>query len=195
MGRYISTGIVYQYCFSKSEVERQYENIHWEKKSFSEIKQQIINQLFPEIYDYEEDESNLYIYLSDSLHAEDLVSTMKAYCSLARMSNDKMKEIESIGVLLQGRTMNEAYKYAEEKPSCLFHRMELGTGSYYACPLSIDGQVNFYRVHASIIMIDSSSAKTMTEDDLLSYDFFTDLLRYRMKPDKLADSMIIFLSP
>ena len=37
--------------------------------------------------------------------------------------------------------------------------------------------------------------KTITEDDLISYDFFTDLLRYRMKPDKLADAMLIFLSP
>ena len=53
----------------------------------------------------------------------------------------------------------------------------------------------FCEVSMSIIMIDASSAKTDTEDDLLSYDFFTELLRYRMKPERLADAMIIFLSP
>ena len=56
MGRYISTGIVYFYLFEKSEVERAYERCSWKKKPFSEFKQDIINQLFPEIYDYWEDE-------------------------------------------------------------------------------------------------------------------------------------------
>ena len=59
----------------------------------------------------------------------------------------------------------------------------------------LEGEKRFYSAHVSIITIEASSAKTVTEDDLLSYDFFTELLRYRMKSDKLADSMIIFLSP
>ena len=61
MGRYISTGIVFQYRFSKTEIERQFERRFWNRKPFSEMKQAIISQLFPEIYHYEEDENNLFI--------------------------------------------------------------------------------------------------------------------------------------
>lgn len=78
----------------------------------------------------------------------------------------------------------------------MLYNTELGyCYSYYAYPLVIEGEKRFVSVHVSIVTIDSSSVKTSTEDDLASYDFFTDLLRYRMKPDKLADSMIIYLSP
>lgn len=196
MGRYISTGIIFQYRFSKMEVERQYQRLFWKEKAFSEIKQEIIDQLFPEIYDYEEDGYYLYVYLSDSVKGEDIVTTIKTYYSLIGMCNDDKEQINRVSNQIKGKTMNEIYKIAQEKFSHLFQDTELGAyGCYYAYPLVIDGKRGFYSACVSIIMIESSSAKTSTEDDLLSYNFFTDLLRYRMKPDKLADAMIVFLSP
>ena len=64
----------------------------------------------------------------------------------------------------------------------------------YAIPLVINRGRKYYPVHIWSIMIDNASAKTITEDELLSFNFFTDLLRYRMKPLKLADAMLIYLS-
>ena len=196
MGRYISTGIVFQYRFSKAEIEHQYQRHFWKKKSFSELKQEIISQLFPEIYDHEEDDDYLYVYLADSVNSEDLVTIMKAYYSIVGMSREESDEMEIICDKLKGKTLNDAYSIARKNASYLFYDTELGFSyAYYAYPLILEGKKSFYSVHVSIITIASSSAKTLTEDDLLSYDFFTDLLRYRMKPDKLADAMIIFLSP
>ena len=196
MGHYISTGIVFQYRFSKKEVEQQYERSFWKNKPFSDLKQAIIDQLFPDIYDYEEDDDYLYVFLSDSVKVVDIVTTMKAYYSLVGIGKEKSKEMNRVIERLKGKKLNEVYQIAQERTSFLLYDTELGYSfSYYAYPLLLEGKKCFYSVHASILTIDSSSSKTMTEDVLLSYDFFTDLLRYRMRPDKLADSMIIFLSP
>lgn len=196
MGRYISTGIVYQYCFEKQQIESEYHERCWERKSFSEMKEELIKQLFPEIYNYREDDDNVYFTLSDSVRPNDLLNCIKGYYSIVGFGKNDAEEIEGIEEVLKDKTIDEAYEISEEKPSYLFQSIELGYRyQYYAYPLVIEGKRFFCEVHVSIIMIDSSSAKTMTEDDLLSYDFFTDLLRYRMKPDKLANAMIIFLSP
>jgi len=195
MGRYISTGIVYQYCFEKKKIELDYQHEHWQQKPFSEVKDEIIGQMFPDIYDYSEDDQCIYFTLSDSISTDELISCIKTYYSFASRRKGDAKEIEEVTQLLQGKTMEEADKIAVDCPSYLFQRTKLGYDyGYYAYPLTIDGKKGFYGVNMSIIMIDMSSAKTDTEDDLLSYDFFTDLLRYRMKPEKLADAMIVFLS-
>lgn len=196
MGRYISTGIIYQYRFSKAEIERQYMSNFGRKRQFGEIRHDIIGQLFPKIYDSREDEEYLYLCLSDSIRVEDLISTMKTYYSLVGLNREAVLEFESIKERLKDKTMKDAYNLANEMPSYLFYQSELGFNySYYAYPLVIEGKKYYYDVDVSMIVIDSSSAKTITEDDLSPYDFFTELLRYRMKPDKLADAMIIFLSP
>ena len=193
MGRYISTGIVFQYRFSKTEVEQQYERRFRKKKPFSELKQDIIDQLFPDIYDYEENDDYLYIYLSDSIKVEDLITTMKSYYSLVGMGEYESEEMDKVIESLKGKNLNDAYSIAQERVLYLFYDTELGYNyAYYAYPLELEGEKSLFTVHLSIVTIYTSSAKTSTEDDLESYDLFTDLLRYRMKPDKLADSMIIF---
>ena len=196
MGRYISTGIVYQYRFSKAEIERQYESNYWRKKPYDDIRQEIINQLFPKIYDSREDEEYLYLCLSDSIRVDDLIATMETYYSLVGMNKEATLEFEGVKEMLKDKTMNEAYDLANEMPSYLYYQSELGfNNSFFAYPLVIEGEKSLYGVDVSIIVIDSSPNKTIAEDDLSPYDFFTELLRYRMKPDKLADAMIIFLSP
>ena len=196
MGRYISTGIVYFYLFVKSDVEREYEKRHRKKKPFSEFKQEIIDQLFPQIYDYIEDEDIIFFCLSDSLRGDDFVSTIQAYYSLFGDNVDNNSDIKEITECLKGKTIKDAYEIAKNNKLRLFWEMIIGYNyGFYAYPLVIDGVRSFYKVRASIIIIDCSPVKTITEDGLLSYDFFTELLRYRMKPDKLADSMLIFLTP
>ena len=51
MGRFISTGIIYQYGINKA---------HIPGIESSNTKQEIIDQLFPDIYDFREDENYLY---------------------------------------------------------------------------------------------------------------------------------------
>jgi hypothetical protein len=186
MGRYISTGIIYTYGFAKSSIPG---------IDSPEIKQQFIEHLFPEIYDFQEDEKYLYLSLSSNLTVSDLISAMDSYYSLIGLSKQEREEFERVKQLLAGKTIDQAYEEAEEKPSYLYQADELGYSyAYYAIPLVINGKRKLYPVHIWSIMIHQSSAKTITEDDLLSYDFFTDLLRYRMKPVKLADAMLIYLS-
>ena len=196
MGRYISFGIVYRYLFEKQQIEREYQRRCWGKKEFGEMKDEIIKQFFPDIYEYKEYDKYISFTLSSSVTSEDLIECIKTYYSLVGIGTEEAKELEEVCKQLEGKTIHEAYKYSEENPSYMFQYEELGyNNGYYACPLVVNGEKFFCGVHTSIIMIDSSSAKTVTEDDLLSYDFFTDLLRYRMQPDKLANTMIVFLSP
>ncbi len=187
MGRHISTGIIYKYGFAKSSIPGINSN---------KIKQQVINQLFPDIYDYQETDEYLLFGLSSNIQVSDLISAMGSYYALNGLSKEESDEFEEVKKLLEGKTIDEAYEEAEETPSYLYQACELGYRyDYYAIPLVIDGKRKFYPVHIWSIMIDSSSAKTITEDALLSYDFFTDLLRYRMKSEKLGNAMFIFLSP
>ena len=178
MGRYISFGIVYRYIFEKQQIEREYQRRCWRRKEFKEMKEGIIRQLFPDIYDYEEDDKYLSFTLSNSVKSEDLIECIKTYYSLVGPRKEKAKELEDLCQQLERKTIHEAYEYSKGKPSYLFQSEQLGYNyGYYAYPLVVDGEKFFCGVYTSIIMIDSSSAKTITEDDLLSYDFFTDLLR------------------
>jgi len=186
MGRYISTGIIYQYGFAKSSIPG---------IESPEVKQQLLDQLFPDIYEFQEDEDYLYFGLSGSITASDIISAMGAYFSLRGLANETSEEFERVKKLLEGKTVGEAYEIAEKKQSYLYQADELGYSyAYYAVPLVINGEREFYPVHIWSIMIDQSSFKTISEDDLFFYDFFTDLLRYRMKPETLADAMLIYLS-
>ena len=186
MGRYICTGIIYQYGFAKSSFRR---------IDSQDVKQQLISQLFPVIYDFWEDESYFYFVLSSKVSVSDIVSLMKTYFSLRWQGKEEREELARVLQLLNGKTMTEAYGLAKEKQSYLFQSDELGYSyAYYAIPLVFNGERRFYPVHIWCMMIENSSAKTTTEDYLLSYDFFTDLLRYRMKPERLADTMLIYLS-
>ena len=196
MGRYISFGIVYQYRFEKKQIEDEYLRRCWREIEFAEKKDEVIKQLFPDIYDYKEDDKYITFTLSNSVRSEDLINCIKTFFSLVGRDADRAKELEELSQQLEGKTIHEAYEFSEADPYYLFQSIELGYRyGYYAYPLVIGGEKFFCGVHASIIMIDSSSAKTITEDDLLAYDFFTDLLRYRMHPEILADAMIVFLSP
>ena len=188
MGRYISTGIIYQYGFEKSSIPG---------IESPGVKQQIVDQLFPEIYGIQEDENYLYFGMSGDVSVNDLFSVMNYYYDLRGGLDDvEREEFERVKDLLKGKNINDAYELSKQKPSYLYYSEELGFSFlYFGVPLVINGERKRYPVHVWCIAIDSSSAKTITEDDLLSYEFFTELLRYRMKSLKLADAMLIYLSP
>lgn len=186
MGRYISTGIIYQYGFTKSSIP---------EIDSPDVKQQVLNQLFPEIYDFREDDKYFYLKLSSKIPVSELISLMETFYGIRGIDSAENEEFEQVKQLLEEKTIDEAYEIARERPSYLFQADQLGPAyGYYAIPLVINGERKLYPVYIWCIMIESSSAKTNTEDDLVSYDFFTDLLRYRMRPSKLADAMLVYLS-
>lgn len=187
MGRYNSTGIIYQYEFEKSTIPG--------IESY-EIKQQVIKQLFPEIYDFREDEESLYFNLSRSITASDIISAMDSYYDIFGVYDIVSEEFERVKMLLEGKTLDEAYEAAEEKRSYLYRADELFYRFYnhYRIRLVINGERDYYPVRINSITIARSAYKTVVEDDLYDYYFFTNLLRYRMKPLKLADAMIFYLS-
>ncbi len=196
MGRYISYGIIYQFVISKARLEELYHRRFSEKKPLSEFKQEIINQMFPQIYSWEEDDEHLYFFIRDSFTGDDIIETMNAFYGIHGYRKSYMEELSSVYSNLKGATIDDVIEYGKGKPSFLFQEISLG---YSYSPLFIrirlNGRSLFINVHAELMMIESASSKTFTEDDAESYDFFTDLLRYRMKPDKLADAMLVFLSP
>ena len=118
MGRYISFGIVYRYIFEKQQIEREYQRRCWRRKEFKEMKEGIIRQLFPDIYDYEEDDKYLSFTLSNSVKSEDLIECIKTYYSLVGPRKEKAKELEDLCQQLERKTIHEAYEYSKGKPSC-----------------------------------------------------------------------------
>ena len=194
MGRYISTGIVYMYAFNKAKVEKEYSS-KFGKTPFSKIKPLIIDQLFPELYEQYENDEHFFLSLSKSIRGEDIASLMKAYFSLVGDKEDIFDTMEKLAEAMKGLNADQVYLFAGEVTEPFFSQVNLGT-SYptYMIPLVVNGKRHFFTASLLLIKIDNASSKTDTEDDIESYDFFTDLLRYRMKPEKLADSMIIYLS-
>lgn len=195
MGRFISYGIVYQYVISKAELEERYHRAFHTEKPMSEFKQEIINQMFPQIYRWEEDDAYLYFFIRDSYTGDDIIEIMKAFYDIHGYGEDYMEELSPVFSYLKGATIDDAVKTMKENPSYLFQNVSMGfVYSPFAIPFKLNGRKIYISVHVELMMIEMAQFKTLTEDDAESYDFFTYLLRYRMKPNKLADAMLVFLS-
>ena len=186
MGRFISTGIIYQYGINKA---------HIPGIESSNTKQEIIDQLFPDIYDFREDENYLYFKLSDKVSVSDIISTIENYYDLIHVFEHRCEEFERVKQRLENKSIDDVYKIAEEMPSYLFQTDEIGY-SYepFYIPLLSSEKRALCPVHIWCILIDPSPNKTYSEDEFCAFPFYTDLLRYRMKPEKLADSMLIYIS-
>ncbi len=64
----------------------------------------------------------------------------------------------------------------------------------YSYPVTIESKRRCLSTSVEGIILDISYAKTVTEDDFCSYPFFTKLLRKCVKPNVLADSLLVFLT-
>ena len=103
MGRFISTGIIYQYGINKA---------HIPGIESSNTKQEIIDQLFPDIYDFREDENYLYFKLSDKVSVSDIISTIENYYDLIHVFEHRCEEFERVKQRLENKSIYDVYNIA-----------------------------------------------------------------------------------
>jgi len=195
MGRYVSFGIVRTYCFFKKSI-RDYDwfNLRLNLKE-EDVKNALVEQMFPDIYEFIETDESYEFTLKNDLSVNDIVELLSRFWDVAHIPESERKRIcETISEM----TLNDALDLAEEKKFCKYQDFHLYGrfygGSPFAYPLTVNGKQIYMAAEVFGVMIGQSDSKIISESDIRPYDFFTELLRYRLKPCRLADSALVFLS-
>ena len=197
MGRYVSFGIVRTYCFFKKSI-RDYVNDWFNLRlnlKEEDVKNALVEQMFPDIYEFIETDDSYEFTLKNDLSVNDIVELLSRFWDVAHIPESERKRIcETISEM----TLNDALDLAEEKKFCKYQDFHLYGrfygGSPFAYPLTVNGKQIYMAAEVFGVMIGQSDSKTISESDIRPYDFFTELLRYRLKPCRLADSALVFLS-
>lgn len=193
MGRYISFGIVRTYCFFKESINK-WLNLRLHLKE-SDVKEALMNQMFPDIYDFIETDDSYEFTLKSDLSVKDIVELISHFWDVAHIPKS---DREGICEAISEMPLDAALDLAKKKKFYKYQDFQLYGkfygGSSFAYPLIIGGKRVYMNAEVLGIMIAQSYSKTISESDLHPYDFFTELLRYRLKPCKLADSTLVFLS-
>lgn len=87
----------------------------------------------------------------------------------------------------------QAISLARDKVHSFFHAEYL-SDFFYFYPFKIGHRTHYARTEVQTISLTETCFKTLAEDDISPYDFFTELLRYRMRDLRLGDSMLVYLS-
>ena len=197
MGRYVSFGIVRTYCFFKKSI-RDYVN-DWfnlrQNLKEEDVKNALVEQMFPDIYEFIETDESYEFTLKNDLSVNDIEELLSRFWDVAHIPESERKRIcETISEM----TLNDALDLAEEKKFCKYQDFHLYGrfygGSPFAYPLTVNCRQIYMAAEVFGVMIGQSDSKTISESDIRPYDFFTELLRYRLKPCRLADSALVFLS-
>lgn len=194
MGRFISYGIATEYYFDKKIIKDKF-RYKFDKPSEEEIRHALINTFSSDIYDFYENDDLYFFGLKDEISMQDIVELMKKYWEIRGASQRVQDDLEEIYNEIAEMSIEEALNYAKNCSMCYFSYLNLERifpPLFY--PVKLNGKKHFLYASAVGFHIDMASSKTDTEDEAESYDFFTDLLRYRLKPLKLADTMLVYLS-
>ena len=197
MGRYVSFGIVRTYCFFKKSI-RDYVNDWFNLRlnlKEEDVKNALVWQMFPDIYEFIETDDSYEFTLKNDLSVDDIVELLSRFWDVAHIPESERKGIcETISEM----TLDDALDLAEEKKFCKYQDFHLYGrfygGSPFAYPLMVNGKQIYMAAEVFGVMIGQSDSKTISESDIRPYDFFTEVLRYRLKPCRLADSALVFLS-
>lgn len=193
MGRYISIGCAFIYSIPKNWLAK---SLPWSSitdKSESEIITELKKNFPMDIYSFSTDDNWYHFSLRDDVAVEDFISLYDAlFSSILRDVVDNESVEKNRANIVKMKTMDEIWSYAEHGRK-YFWPMDLhffGTGIIFnmfgqkvPVETSIDGPT-FY--------IDW--AKTYCEIAQISFDIITNLLRYRFKDFKLAQTLLFFLS-
>ncbi len=191
MGRHTGIGVVTAYRFNKNKLSREVNRSHFgDLIEDKVIKEALINQMFPDIYEFSESDN----YYTFSLRAN---ITMSEYNNLIHefsiILEDKPSEF--VDYYEDGsRSLDDAITLDKEQDTDFFNPFELMDYYGYRYPVTIESKRYCLSACVEGIMLDISCAKTVTEDDTFSYAFFTKLLRRCIKPHVLADSLLVFLT-
>ena len=197
MGRYVSFGIVRTYCFFKKSI-RDYVNDWFNLRlnlKEDDVKNALVEQMFPDIYEFIETDDSYEFTLKGDLSVNDVVELLLRFWDVAHIPES---EREGICEIISEMTLNDALDLAEEKRFYKYQDFHLYGrfygGNPFVSPLTVNGKQIYMAAEVFGVMIDQSDSKTISESDIRPYDFFTELLRYRLKPCRLADSALVFLS-
>ncbi len=191
MGRYISIGVVTAYHFNKNKLSREVNRYRLgDLIEDKVIREALINQMFPDIYEFSESDS----YYTFSLRADIPMSEYNNMIrELSKLLEDKPSEFVDY-YEDSSMSLDDAIALDKEQETDYFLPFELMDYYGYNYPVTIESERRSLSTSVEGIMLDISCAKTVTEDDTFSYDFFTKLLRRCLKPHVLADSLLVFLT-
>ncbi len=191
MGRHIGIGVVTAYHFDKNKLSREVNRFRFgDLIEDKVIRETLINQMFPDIYEFSESEN----YYTFSLRAN---ITMSEYNNLIHEFSNLLehKPSEFVDYYEEGSmSLDDAIALDKEQDTDYFQPFELMDYYGYCYPVTIESKRRCLSTSVEGIMLDVSCAKTVTEDDTWPYSFFTKLLRRCVKPHVLADSLLVFLT-
>lgn len=193
MARHISIGSAFIYSIPKNRLAITLPWCSITNKSESEIITELKKNFPMDLYSFSTDDNWYHFSLRDDIIVEDFISLYDAlYSSILSDWVDNESVETNRANIVKMKTMDEVYSYTYNRRK-YFWPMDLhffGTGIIFnmfgkkvPVETSIDGPT-FY--------IDW--AKTNSEIAQISFDIITNLLRYRFKDFKLAQSLLFFLS-
>lgn len=191
MGQYTTYGIIDSFDISKKSLDRDIKNKIWGKTLDDYGSDIVINQMPTHIYDVSEDDNFIRFKLKDPINMNDLANLVESFFEILPYSSpDDVNEIVSFIRKSDYETVKSISKSREYYNFVDFHLY----GVWHRVSVKIDGQEFCPQTDVDGIMLFQSCDKTTTEDPISTYDFFTELLRYRLKSNPLSDSMICYLS-
>ncbi len=192
MGRYSCIGMAYSYAVRKDVLESTVRKQFAGKRQLDDLKGQITKQMFPDIYGFRESDDFLRWEIRDDIPVTDLTEIIRGFGELMRKFAE-WKDDRSLIRFLNHFPIREAFRRSVEIDDSRYRPFRLFSPLYHH-PFLIDGTRVLVQTEVRGVALHTSTAKTMTEDEITPYEIFTELLRYRMRPLRLAVSMLAFLT-
>ena len=194
MGRYSSYGIATLYGIPLNKLE---ERIRREAygKTLDDLNLDGLRIYYPEnIYDIRKTESAIYISLKESFTGNEISSLLKDFAEIAP-NKDLLspEEADKIGEVIKDKPLDEVMELAERGKFYGFQTISLPYYLYYT-PVIIGDKKVYTPTMVKGFLINYDYSKTDTEDDTQPYRFLTELLRYRLKENPLAPTLLAYLS-
>lgn len=194
MGRYSSYGIATLYGIPLNELE---ERIRREAygKTLDDLNLDGLRTYYPEnIYDIRKTESAIYISLKESFTGNEISSLLKDFAEIAP-NQDLLspEEADKIGEVIKDKPLDEVMELAERGKFYGFQTISLPY-YLYDTPVIIGDKKVYTPTMVDGFLINYDYSKTNTEDDTQPYRFLTELLRYRLKENPLAPTLLAYLS-
>ena len=192
MGRYSCIGTACSFAVRKDVLESTVRKQLAGRRNLDDVKGQIKMQMFPDIYGFRESDDFLLWEIRDDIPVTDLTELVRCFGEL--MGNFmEWEDDRSLIRFLNRFPIREAFRRSVELDNPHYRPFRLFS-SLYRYPFRIDGTRVLVRTEVRGVALHTSTARTMAEDEVTPYDIFTGLLRYRMRPLRLADSMLAFLT-
>lgn len=160
-------------------------------KSLKDYDMDIIISQFPtNLYEIKQSDDFMSFRLKDSISSKEIVSVMSDFF---RIFPRQIKDGDLLLGKLEAMTMDELRKFAKLRSEENFQHFSL-YGMWYGMKIEIDGHYLYPDTDIEGFLICQSYGKMIVEDDIAPFNFLTDLLRYRLHENPLANTLISFLS-